>query len=241
MADLIRPSGRAADQLRDIVLETNVTRYAEGSCLAKFGHTHVLCTASWQDNVPPWLRGQGKGWVTGEYGMLPRATHTRGRREAAAGKQSGRTQEIQRLIGRSLRSVVDLTALGENQLTIDCDVIQADGGTRTASITGGFVAMALAMKYLREEGVIKTDPIQKQAAAISVGLFKDHPVLDLDYPEDSGGEGDMNVVMSSDGGFIEIQGTGEERPMTRPEVERLLELAEKGCTELFQHQRKAIG
>ncbi|HIG23158.1 MAG TPA: ribonuclease PH [Henriciella marina] len=241
MADLIRPSGRAADQLRDIVLETNVTRYAEGSCLAKFGHTHVLCTASWQDNVPPWLRGQGKGWVTGEYGMLPRATHTRGRREAAAGKQSGRTQEIQRLIGRSLRSVVDLTALGENQLTIDCDVIQADGGTRTASITGGFVAMALAMKYLREEGVIKTDPIQKQAAAISVGLFKDHPVLDLDYPEDSGGEGDMNVVMSSDGGFIEIQGTGEERPMTRPEVERLLELAEKGCNELFEHQRKAIG
>ncbi|RIJ27657.1 ribonuclease PH [Henriciella algicola] len=241
MADLIRPSGRAADQLRDIVLETNVTRYAEGSCLAKFGHTHVLCTASWQDNVPPWLRGQGKGWVTGEYGMLPRATHTRGRREAAAGKQSGRTQEIQRLIGRSLRSVVDLSALGENQLTIDCDVIQADGGTRTASITGGFVAMALAMKYLREEGVIKTDPIQKQAAAISVGLFKDHPVLDLDYPEDSGGEGDMNVVMSSDGGFIEIQGTGEERPMTRPEVERLLELAEKGCTELFEHQRKAIG
>nr|WP_182482024.1 ribonuclease PH [Henriciella algicola] len=237
----MRPSGRAADQLRDIVLETNVTRYAEGSCLAKFGHTHVLCTASWQDNVPPWLRGQGKGWVTGEYGMLPRATHTRGRREAAAGKQSGRTQEIQRLIGRSLRSVVDLSALGENQLTIDCDVIQADGGTRTASITGGFVAMALAMKYLREEGVIKTDPIQKQAAAISVGLFKDHPVLDLDYPEDSGGEGDMNVVMSSDGGFIEIQGTGEERPMTRPEVERLLELAEKGCTELFEHQRKAIG
>ena len=241
MTDLVRPSGRTADQLRDIVLETNVTRYAEGSCLAKFGHTHVLCTASWSDSVPPWLRGQGKGWVTGEYGMLPRATHTRGRREAAAGKQSGRTQEIQRLIGRSLRSVVDLTALGENQLTIDCDVIQADGGTRTASITGGFVAMALAMKYLREEGVIKTDPIQKQAAAISVGLFKDHPVLDLDYPEDSGGEGDMNVVMSSDGGFIEIQGTGEERPMTRPEVERLLELAEKGCNELFEHQRKAIG
>ena len=241
MTKLIRPSGRAADDLRDIVLETNVTRYAEGSCLAKFGHTHVLCTASWQDNVPPWLRGQGKGWITGEYGMLPRATHTRGRREATAGKQSGRTQEIQRLIGRSLRSVVDLTALGENQLTIDCDVIQADGGTRTASITGGFVAMALAMKYLREEGVIKTDPITMQAAAISVGLFKDTPVLDLDYPEDSGGEGDMNVVMSSDGGFIEIQGTGEERPMTRPEVEELLKLAEKGCTELFEHQKKAIG
>ena len=241
MTEFTRPSGRAVDQLRDIVLETNVTRYAEGSCLAKFGHTHVLCTASWQDNVPPWLRGQGKGWVTGEYGMLPRATHTRGRREATAGKQSGRTQEIQRLIGRSLRSVVDLSALGENQLTIDCDVLQADGGTRTASITGGFVAMALAMKYMREEGVIKTDPITKQAAAISVGLYKDTPVLDLDYPEDSGGEGDMNVVMSSDGGFIEIQGTGEERPMTRPEVEELLKLAEKGCNELFEAQRKAIG
>ncbi|MCZ4299291.1 ribonuclease PH [Henriciella marina] len=241
MTDLVRPSGRTADQLRDIVLETNVTRYAEGSCLAKFGHTHVLCTASWSDSVPPWLRGQGKGWVTGEYGMLPRATHTRGSREAARGKQSGRTQEIQRLIGRSLRSVVDLTALGENQLTIDCDVIQADGGTRTASITGGFVAMALALKYMREEGVIKTDPIQKQAAAISVGLYKDHPVLDLDYPEDSGGEGDMNVVMSSDGGFIEIQGTGEERPMTRPEVEEMMRLAEKGCTELFEAQKKAIG
>ena len=209
--------------------------------MAKFGHTHVLCTASWSDSVPPWLRGQGKGWVTGEYGMLPRATHTRGSREAARGKQSGRTQEIQRLIGRSLRSVVDLTALGENQLTIDCDVIQADGGTRTASITGGFVAMALALKYLREEGVIDKDPIQKQAAAISVGLYKDHPVLDLDYPEDSGGEGDMNVVMSSDGGFIEIQGTGEERPMTRPEVEEMMRLAEKGCTELFEHQMKAIG
>ena len=241
MTDLVRPSGRAADQLRDIVLETNVTRYAEGSCLARFGHTQVLCTASWQDSVPPWLRGQGKGWVTGEYGMLPRATHTRGSREAARGKQSGRTQEIQRLIGRSLRSVVDLTALGENQLTIDCDVLQADGGTRTASITGGFVAMALAIKYLREEGVISGDPIQKQAAAISVGLFQDQPVLDLDYPEDSGGEGDMNVVMSSDGGFIEIQGTGEERPMTRPEVEEMMRLAEKGCTELFEHQKQAIG
>ncbi|WP_084398132.1 ribonuclease PH [Henriciella aquimarina] len=241
MTDFSRPSGRTADQLRDVVLETNVTRYAEGSCLAKFGHTHVLCTASWSDSVPPWLRGQGKGWVTGEYGMLPRATHTRGNREAARGKQSGRTQEIQRLIGRSLRSVVDLSALGENQLTIDCDVIQADGGTRTASITGGFVAMALALKYLREEGIIKADPIQKQAAAISVGLWQDKPVLDLDYPEDSGGEGDMNVVMSSDGGFIEIQGTGEERPMTRAEVEEMMRLAEKGCTELFEAQKAAIG
>ncbi|MEL6661844.1 MAG: ribonuclease PH [Pseudomonadota bacterium] len=240
MTKLIRPSGRAADELRDIALETGVTRYAEGSCLAKFGHTHVLCTASWSDKVPGWMRGSGKGWVTGEYGMLPRATHTRGNREAARGKQSGRTQEIQRLIGRSLRSVVNLEALGENQITIDCDVIQADGGTRTASITGGFVALGLACRYLIEEGVITENPIQKQAAAISVGLYQDTPVLDLDYPEDSGGEGDMNVVMSSDGGFIEVQGTGEERPMTRAELATLLELAEKGCEALFEAQRAAL-
>lgn len=238
---LIRPSGRAADQLRDIVLETNVTRYAEGSCLAKFGNTHVLCTASWTDKVPGWMRGTGTGWVTGEYGMLPRATHSRNRREATAGKQSGRTQEIQRLIGRSLRSVVDMSALGENQITIDCDVLQADGGTRTASITGGFVAMALAMRYLKDEGVITTDPIQKQAAAISVGVYKDNPVLDVDYPEDSEGEADMNVVMSSDGGFIEVQGTGEERPMTRDELNEMMRLAEKGCTELFAAQKAALG
>lgn len=237
----LRPSGRTSDAMRDIVLETGVTRYAEGSCLAKFGHTHVLCTASWSDNVPGWMRNSGSGWVTGEYGMLPRATHTRGRREAAAGKQSGRTQEIQRLIGRSLRSVVDLTALGENQITIDCDVLQADGGTRTASITGGFVALALACRYLREEGVIEKDPIQKQAAAISVGVYQGVPVLDLDYPEDSQGEADMNVVMSSDGGFIEIQGTGEERPITRDETMAMIALAEKGCTELFAHQAKALG
>ena len=241
MTSNIRPSGRALDQLRDVTIETNVTRYAEGSCLIKFGHTHVLCTASWQNNVPPWMRGKGSGWVTGEYGMLPRATHTRSRREATAGKQSGRTQEIQRLIGRSLRSVVDLKALGENQITIDCDVLQADGGTRTASITGGFVALALALRYMKDEGVIETDPILKQAAAISVGLWKDEPVLDVDYPEDSGGEADMNVVMSSDGGFIEVQGTGEERPMTRAELDEMLRLAEKGCTELFEMQRDAIG
>ncbi|MCA8899884.1 MAG: ribonuclease PH [Hyphomonas sp.] len=237
----MRPSGRAFDQMRDIALETNVTRYAEGSCLAKFGNTHVLCTASWDRGVPGWMKGQGRGWVTGEYGMLPRATHTRGRREAAAGKQSGRTQEIQRLIGRSLRSVCDLSVLGENQITLDCDVLQADGGTRTASITGGFVALALACKYLVDEGVIKANPIQKQAAAISVGIFQDHPVLDVDYPEDSAGEADMNVVMSSDGGFIEVQGTGEERPMTRAELDEMLRLAEKGCTELFAAQRAAIG
>ncbi|MEM6535680.1 MAG: ribonuclease PH [Pseudomonadota bacterium] len=236
-----RPSGRAVDQLREITLDTHVTRYAEGSCLAKFGHTHVLCTASWTDKVPGWMRGTGKGWVTGEYGMLPRATHTRGNREAARGKQSGRTQEIQRLIGRSLRSVVDLEALGENQITIDCDVLQADGGTRTASITGGFVALALACRYLKDEGVITTDPILKQAAAISVGLFENTPVLDVDYPEDSTGQADMNVVMSSDGGFIELQGTGEERPMTRPEVEEMMRLAEKGCNELFAAQKAALG
>ncbi|MEO0466043.1 MAG: ribonuclease PH [Pseudomonadota bacterium] len=240
MTAFARPSGRAVNDLRTVTLETNVTRYAEGSCLAKFGHTHVLCTASWTDKVPGWMRGSGKGWVTGEYGMLPRATHTRGNREAARGKQSGRTQEIQRLIGRSLRSVVDLEALGENQITIDCDVIQADGGTRTASITGGYVALAMACRYLITEGVITENPIQKQAAAISVGLFKDTPVLDLDYPEDSGGEGDMNVVMSSDGGFIEVQGTGEERPMTRAELATMLELAEKGCSELFEMQRAAL-
>ena len=240
MSTLIRPSGRAFDQLRDISLETGVTRYAEGSCLAKFGNTHVLCTASWERGVPPWMKGQGKGWVTAEYGMLPRATHTRGRREAAAGKQSGRTQEIQRLIGRSLRSVCDLSALGENQITIDCDVIQADGGTRTASITGGFVALSLACRYLKAEGIISADPIQKQAAAISVGIYQDHPVLDVDYPEDSRGEADMNVVMSSDGGFIEVQGTGEERPLTRAELDEMLRLAEKGCGELFDAQRKAL-
>ena len=241
MTKLIRPSGRAFDELREISLETNVTRYAEGSCLAKFGNTHVLCTASLEQKVPGWLKGQGKGWVTGEYGMLPRATHTRGSREAARGKQSGRTQEIQRLIGRSLRSVVDLTKLGENQITIDCDVLQADGGTRTASITGGFVALALACKYMKAEGVIKESPIMKQAAAISVGIYKDQPVLDVDYPEDSQGEADMNVVMSSDGGFIEVQGTGEERPMTRAELDEMMRLAEKGCLELFAAQKAAIG
>ena len=241
MTQLIRPSGRAFDQLRDITLETSVTRYAEGSCLAKFGNTHVLCTASWEKGVPGWMKGKGAGWVTAEYGMLPRATHTRGRREAAAGKQSGRTQEIQRRIGRSLRSVVDLTALGENQITIDCDVLQADGGTRTAAITGGFVALALACRYLKSEGVIPADPIQKQAAAISVGLYQDFPVLDIDYPEDSQGEADMNVVMSSDGGFIEVQGTGEERPLSRKELDEMLRLAEQGCNELFAAQRAALG
>ena len=241
MTQSLRPSHRAADEMRAISLETGVTRYAEGSCLAKFGHTHVLCTASWERSVPPFLKGQGKGWVTAEYGMLPRATHTRGRREATAGKQSGRTQEIQRLIGRSLRSVLDLGKLGENQITIDCDVLQADGGTRTASITGGFVALALAVRYLRTEDVITADPINMQAAAISCGVYQGVPVLDLDYVEDSGGEVDMNVVMASTGDFIEVQGTGEERPMTREELAALTGLAEKGCRELFAAQRATLG
>ena len=237
----MRPSGRQADQLRTISLETNVNAYAEGSCLAKFGNTHVLCTASWEPRVPGWMKGKGEGWVTGEYGMLPRATQTRGRREAAAGKQSGRTQEIQRLIGRSLRAITDLKALGENQITIDCDVIQADGGTRTASITGGYVALALACKYLVKEGVIDTFPLTAQAAAISCGVYKDVPVLDLDYPEDSEGEVDANFVMTSDGNIIEIQGTGEERSFTPDEFAELMRLAQKGCGELFEAQRDAIG
>ncbi|MDF1679806.1 ribonuclease PH [Ponticaulis sp.] len=237
----MRPSGRQADQLRTISLETNVNAYAEGSCLAKFGNTHVLCTASWEPRVPGWMKGKGEGWVTGEYGMLPRATHTRGRREAAAGKQSGRTQEIQRLIGRSLRAITDLKALGENQITIDCDVIQADGGTRTASITGGYIALALACKYLVKEGVIDSFPLTAQAAAISCGVYKDVPVLDLDYPEDSEGEVDANFVMTSDGNIIEIQGTGEERSFTPDEFAELMRLAQKGCGELFEAQRDAIG
>lgn len=237
----MRPSGRAPDALRDIVLETGVSAYAEGSCLAKFGNTHVLCTASWEGKVPPWMKGEGRGWVTGEYGMLPRATHTRGRREAAAGKQSGRTQEIQRLIGRSLRAVTDLQALGENQITIDCDVIQADGGTRTASITGGYVALALACQYLRKEGVIDADPLTAQAAAISCGIYKNTPVLDLDYPEDSNAEADANFVMASNGEIIEVQATGEERSFSRAEFTSLLDLADKGCAELFAAQRRALG
>ena len=237
----MRPSGRQADQLRTISLETNVNAYAEGSCLAKFGNTHVLCTASWEPRVPGWMKGKGEGWVTGEYGMLPRATHTRGRREAAAGKQSGRTQEIQRLIGRSLRAITDLKALGENQITIDCDVIQADGGTRTASITGGYVALALACKYLVKEGVIDSFPLTAQAAAISCGVYKDVPVLDLDDPEDSDGEVDANFVMTFDGNIIEIQGTGEERSFTPDEFAELMRLAQKGCGELFEAQRAAIG
>ncbi|WP_313101955.1 ribonuclease PH [Brevundimonas sp.] len=237
----MRPSERTPEQLRAVTLETGVNRYAEGSCLVTFGHTKVLCTASVEEKVPGWMRNTGQGWVTAEYGMLPRATHTRGRREAAAGKQSGRTQEIQRLIGRSLRAVVDLKALGERQVLIDCDVIQADGGTRTASITGAWVAMATALNYLKDEGVLKADPIIDQVAAVSCGIFNDLPVLDLDYEEDSTAEADSNFVLTGAGGIVEIQATGEKRGFSRPEFDRLFELAGIGCGELFALQRAALG
>jgi ribonuclease PH len=236
----MRPSERTPDQLRAVTLETGVNRYAEGSCLVSFGHTRVLVTASVEESVPGWMRNKGAGWVTAEYGMLPRATHTRGRREAAAGKQTGRTQEIQRLIGRSLRAVVDLKALGERQVLIDCDVIQADGGTRTASITGAWVAMASALGYLRAESVLKVDPILDQVAAVSCGIFADTPVLDLDYEEDSNAEADGNFVLTGAGTIVEIQATGEKRGFSRPEFDRLFHLAEAGCNDLFRLQRAAV-
>ena len=235
-----RHSGRTPQQLRTVTLETGVNRYAEGSCLVSFGHTKVLCTASIEDKVPGWMRNSGQGWVTAEYGMLPRATHTRGRREAAAGKQSGRTQEIQRLIGRSLRAVVDLKALGERQVLLDCDVIQADGGTRTASITGAWVAMAAALGYLKAEGVLKADPILDQVAAVSCGVCSDQPVLDLDYEEDSNAEADSNFVLTGTGTIVEIQATGEKRGFSRAEFDRLFELAQGGCDDLFVLQRAAL-
>ena len=226
--------------MRAVTIERNVAMKAEGSCLIAFGNTKVLCTASVETSLPGWLRGKGQGWVTAEYGMLPRATHTRGRREAAAGKQSGRTQEIQRLIGRSLRAVVDLKALGERQILIDCDVVQADGGTRTASISGAWVAMALAVKALKERGVLSGDPILDQVAAVSCGIFNDTPVLDLDYDEDSSAEADSNFVLTGQGGIVEIQATGEKRGFSRAEFNRLFELAETGCAELFALQKAAV-
>jgi len=237
----MRPSGRAPDQLRDISLDTAVSRYAEGACMAKFGNTHVYCTASVEQGVPGWLKGQGRGWVTGEYGMLPRATHTRGRREAAQGKQSGRTQEIQRLIGRSLRSVVDLKALGDRTITLDCDVIQADGGTRTAAITGAWVALARACKYLVDEKVLKANPITGQVAAISCGVFEGTAVLDIDYAEDSNAEVDCNFVFAGDGRMIELQATGEQRPFSENEFAEMMRLAKLGCTHLFEAQQRAMG
>src|SRR5476649_3053075 len=236
----MRPSSRANDQMRTVSLEAGVAKHAEGSCFVKFGNTHVLCTASLEDTAPGFLRGTGKGWVTAEYGMLPRATHERMRREAAQGKQSGRTQEIQRLVGRSMRAVVDLKALGERQITLDCDVIQADGGTRTAAITGGWVALKLATRHLREEGVIVREPINDHVAAVSCGLFQGTPVLDLDYEEDSNAEADANFVLTGAGDIVEIQATGEKRGFSRGEFESLFTLARKGIAELIELQKAAV-
>jgi ribonuclease PH len=235
----MRPSERASDALRPILLETGVNRYAEGSCLASFGHTRVLVTASVEENLPSFLKGRGQGWVTAEYGMLPRATHTRGRREAAQGKQSGRTQEIQRLIGRSMRAVVDLKALGERQITLDCDVIQADGGTRTAAITGAWVALRMAVRHLMKEGVLAKDPILDQVAAVSCGVFRGAPMLDLDYEEDSGAEADANFVLTGAGDIVEIQATGEKRGFSVGEFETLFALARQGIGELLALQAAA--
>src|SRR5277367_3318903 len=235
-----RPSDRQPDALRAVTLETGVNRYAEGSCLVSFGHTRVLVTASLDEGVPGFLRGKGQGWVTAEYGMLPRATHTRGRREAAQGKQSGRTQEIQRLIGRSLRAVTDMKALGERQISVDCDVLQADGGTRTAAITGAWVALRVATRWLLEEGVIKIDPIRDHVAAISCGVVADLPALDLDYEEDSSAEADANFVLTGAGDIVEIQATGEKRGFTRPEFEQLFTLAQGGITTLLGLQASAV-
>src|SRR5579871_1644045 len=233
---MMRPSGRAAEELRAIVLEPGVARHAEGSCLARFGNTHVLCAATVEERVPPWMRNTGRGWVTAEYGMLPRSTHTRTEREAARGRQSGRTLEIQRLIGRALRSSVDRSALGPRTFTIDCDVLQADGGTRTASITGGFVALADAVDTLLKRRAIASNPLHGQVAAVSVGIYRGTPVIDLDYAEDSNAETDMNVVMNSGGAFVEVQGTAEGHAFRRHELDRLLDLAADGIARLHEAQ-----
>ncbi len=236
----MRPSGREPDQLRDVSFSPNFTRHAEGSVLAVYGDTQVLCTASIENRVPGWMRNTGRGWVTGEYGMLPRSTHTRSAREATRGKQSGRTQEIQRLIGRSLRAVTDLEALGERMITLDCDVLQADGGTRTASISGAYVALVIAVNDLCKQENLKRNPIHGQVAAVSVGIFEGAPVLDLDYDEDSQAETDMNVVMNEAGRFIEVQGTAEGHAFTRTEFDEMLVLAEKGIKEITDLQNAAI-
>src|SRR5258705_5214520 len=235
-----RSFDRAADALRPVRFQRRYTRHAEGSVLVEMGHTHVLCTASVEEKVPPFLKGKGQGWVTAEYGMLPRATNTRGNREAASGKQTGRTQEIQRLIGRSLRAVTDLSKLGERQITIDCDVLQADGGTRCASITGSMVALADAISWLRDKGAVTQDPLRDFVAAVSVGIVGGVPVLDLDYAEDSGCDTDMNVVMTGAGRFVEVQGTAEKVAFTREEMSRLLDLSAEGISELISLQRKPL-
>ena len=236
----MRPSGRKPDELRAVSFTRGFTRHAEGSCLVRFGDTHVLCTASLEERVPPWLKGGGKGWVTAEYGMLPRATHERTRREASAGKQSGRTQEIQRLVGRSLRAVVDLVALGERQITLDCDVLQADGGTRTAAITGSWVALFDCLKWMEQRSMFKTWPLKDHVAAISCGIHNGTPVLDLDYPEDSSAGTDANFVMTGSGGIVEIQGTAEGEPFSETTLGELLALAKKGIGELVAKQKDAI-
>lgn len=236
----MRPSKRQPDQMRNVTIERNVAPQAEGSCLISFGDTKVLCMASVETKLPPWRRGQGVGWVTAEYGMLPRATGQRTRREATAGKQSGRTQEIQRLIGRSLRAITDMAALGENQITLDCDVIQADGGTRTASITGAYVAMADAVNWMMARDLIKTNPLRDHIAAISCGIYRGTPVLDLDYPEDSEAETDANFVMTGAGKIVEIQGTAEQEPFSRAELDALMDLSEKGIGELVEMQKAAL-
>ena len=240
-APLGRPSGRANDALRTVRITRGFTRHAEGSVLVEFGETRVLCTASVEDKVPPFLRGKGQGWLTAEYGMLPRATHTRSDREAARGKQSGRTQEIQRLIGRSLRAVVDLDRLGERTIQIDCDVLQADGGTRTAAITGAWVAVHDAVEWLRGRGKLTDTPLLDSVAAVSVGLWRGQAVLDLDYAEDSSCDTDMNVVITGSGGIVEVQGTAEGRPFSRVQVDALLDLAADGIGRLAIAQRQAIG
>jgi ribonuclease PH len=235
-----RPSGRTPDELRNIRITRRYTKHAEGSVLVEFGDTKVICTASVVNNVPSFLRGQGQGWLTAEYGMLPRSTGTRMDREAARGKQQGRTVEIQRLIGRSLRAAVDLTALGENTINIDCDVIQADGGTRTASITGAWVALADAIAHLKAAGKVTGEPLKRAIASVSVGIYQGVPVLDLDYPEDSSADTDMNVVMGDDGGIIEIQGTAEAEPFTETEFTAMLKLAKQGIAKLHELQRNAL-
>ena len=236
-----RPSGRTVDEMRAVTLEPDVALHAEGSCMTCFGNTHVLCTASIEERVPSWLRDSGAGWVTAEYGMLPRSTHTRTGREAARGKQSGRTQEIQRLIGRSLRAVTNLRAIGEMQVRIDCDVIQADGGTRTAAITGAYVALHRAFEHCQRLGVLKTIPLISEVAAVSCGLYKGKAVLDLDYDEDSNAEADANFVLTGMGGIVEIQGTAEKDPFSEDQFLELMRLAKRGCTELASAQRRALG
>lgn len=236
----MRPSGRRVDELREVVLEPGFSKYAEGSCMARFGDTHVLCTASVDERVPPWLRNAGRGWVTAEYGMLPRSTHERTDREAVRGRQGGRTLEIQRLIGRSLRAVCDLTAFGERQIRVDCDVVQADGGTRTAAITGGFVALHRAFTRMKADGIVTANPLSDYVAAVSCGIFNGTPILDLDYAEDSSADADSNFVFTGVGAIVEIQGTAEKNPFSEQQFLELLALARVGCGRLVELQRSAL-